>query len=308
MSKGQCITYCNVLAYFVEMALITLFYLGDVYTSNTPLSLEGKLINTVWIVILLLQGTFSMLPIFYSDDDFYEILCDKINLHFATIWVCITLGFFPMTTDNLSISFVSPILFFLLKLYSHTFVYRRIKYHDEGNAFVSRSEFFTLHITFSIIEAWISYLVLFSVFQVVLEHLETIEQKTLIEGDKILQGFGISAMTLIMWELTYNLTYYRDIIFSLFDWAIFGGIWYRNSKSDQPVEYILMSSMICFFISIGFTIITVVHSWESAFYLKYNSITEKLQHIENAMMKNNEEIALKDNYFLSKDNISLNSP
>lgn len=85
MSKGQCITYCNVLAYFVEMVLITLFYLGDVYTSNTPLSLEGKLINTVWIVILLLQGTFSMLPIFYSDDDFYEILCDKINLHFATI-------------------------------------------------------------------------------------------------------------------------------------------------------------------------------------------------------------------------------
>ena len=103
-----------------------------------------------------------------------------------------------MATNNISISFVSPILFILLKMYTHTFVYRRIKYHDEGNAFVSRAEFFSLHITFSIIEAWISYLVLFSVFQVVLEHLENIEKKTHIEGDKILQGFGVTAMVLIM--------------------------------------------------------------------------------------------------------------
>lgn len=278
ISRGKIITYLNIISHSVEMVLLTLLYLKDVTTSTTPLSLEGKLIQAVWVIIFLLQGTLAMLPLFYNDDDFYEILWDKISLNFVIIWIGLTICFFPLTSNQLMVSFISPILFFFLKVYSHTFVYRRIKYHDEGNAFVSRSEFFSLHITFSIIEAWISYLLLFSMFQVVVEYADY-QSKTghISESDSVLQGFGITAMVFILSEQTYNLTYYKDVIFSAFDWVIFGGIWYRNAYNSNGADFVNKGAMICFIISGCFTLITLLHSYESALYLKYFSITRKLR-------------------------------
>jgi len=94
---------------------------------------------------------------------------------------------------------MSPILFFTLKLYSHYFIYHKIKYHDEGNAFVSRLEFFCLHVTFSITEAWVTYLMLFSGFRVLVRYFNEIHDNGgSFEKYDTMQSFGILAMAIIM--------------------------------------------------------------------------------------------------------------
>ena len=190
-----------------------------------------------------------MLPLFYNDDDFYIILWDKIGLHFAVNWIVITCAFLPLLSNDLYMSFLSPLLFILLKFYSQIFVYRSIKYHDEGNAFVSRSEFFALHITFSFMEAWLSYLMLFSIFQAITNYMN---ESSGFEKDKVTQGFGIFAMVLMLWELTYYLAYYKDIIFAFFNCIIFSGIFYRNYSDEKDTRYVMQSSLAWFIISAWF--------------------------------------------------------
>lgn len=129
----------------------------------------------------------------------------------------LTAAFLPLQLTDFLLNGLSPVLFLFLKIYSHFMVYRKVKYHDEGNAFVSRSEFFAIHITFSMIEAWISYLLMWSAFVSVVQYIEhEKESGHVTENGKIIQAFGITAHVLILVELIYNLTYYKDVIFAIF--------------------------------------------------------------------------------------------
>lgn len=58
--------------------------------------------------------------------------------------------------------FVSFIIFAILKVYVHVFAYKRIIYKDDGRDYVSIKEFIAIHVTFSILYSWISYLVLYT--------------------------------------------------------------------------------------------------------------------------------------------------
>jgi hypothetical protein len=42
-------------------------------------------------------------------------------------------------------------------LYVHIFGYRRVKYLDDGRDCVSVKEFFSVQVTFSVLNSWVSY-------------------------------------------------------------------------------------------------------------------------------------------------------
>ncbi len=43
------------------------------------------------------------------------------------------------------------------------FLYRRVKYKDDGRELVSMVEFITIHVTFPILNAWISYMLAYQI-------------------------------------------------------------------------------------------------------------------------------------------------
>jgi len=167
----------NITAYIIEVIFMSLILLQNFFDAKTPISLEIRYIKFIWIIVLCLQAIFTLAPLIFNASDFYDLLAEKIGINFALICVWIIIfALIPSVGDNIYITLISPLLFLVLKLYSHYFIYHRIKYHDEGNAFVSRLEFFSLHVTFSVIEVWITYLLFFSAFQVIVDYLDWIEK------------------------------------------------------------------------------------------------------------------------------------
>ena len=172
-SKGRILALLNITAYIIEVIFMSLILIQTFFDAKTPISLEVRYIKVIWVIVLWLQAVFTLAPLIFNANDFYDLLSEKIGINFALIWVWITIfALIPSVNENIFITLISPILFFILKLYSHYFIYHRIKYHDEGNAYVSRLEFFSLHVTFSVIEAWITYLMFFSLFQVIGDYMD----------------------------------------------------------------------------------------------------------------------------------------
>lgn len=54
------------------------------------------------------------------------------------------------------------LVFLTLKLYVHFFVYKKIKYKDDGRDFVKIIEFLAIHVTFSVLHATLSYYTAYS--------------------------------------------------------------------------------------------------------------------------------------------------
>jgi len=52
----------------------------------------------------------------------------------------------------------------LLKAYLHYFTYRKIKYKDDGRDFVSISEYVTIHVGFSVLYSWCTYMMFYVLF------------------------------------------------------------------------------------------------------------------------------------------------
>jgi hypothetical protein len=75
-----------------------------------------------------------------------SILC----FTFATLWVYLY--------------FAATISFIALKFVNHYFGYLKIKYRDDGRDYVSAKEFVSIHATFSVLHAWISYCCYFNIF------------------------------------------------------------------------------------------------------------------------------------------------
>ena len=57
------------------------------------------------------------------------------------------------------------IAFVLLKFYVHYFGYRWVKYLDDGRDYVSIKEFFSVHVTFSVLNSWVSYFTFFIILR-----------------------------------------------------------------------------------------------------------------------------------------------
>ena len=86
-----------------------------------------------------------------------------------------SLGEIPYIKEGTQYIPVSVIAFVLLKckhywflttlVYVHYFGYRRVKYLDDGRDYVSIKEFFSVHVTFSVLNSWVSYFTFFIVLR-----------------------------------------------------------------------------------------------------------------------------------------------
>jgi hypothetical protein len=76
-----------------------------------------------------------------------------------------TLGEIPYINKGTNYIPISVIAFILLKFYVHYFGYRRVKYLDDGRDYVSIKEFFSVHVTFSVINSWVSYFTFFIILR-----------------------------------------------------------------------------------------------------------------------------------------------
>lgn len=83
--KGRIISALNFVAYIVEVVFMIFLLLDEFFESETPLSLEPRYIRVIWIIILCLQGAFTLSPLIFNAGDFYDILTDKIGVNFALI-------------------------------------------------------------------------------------------------------------------------------------------------------------------------------------------------------------------------------
>ena len=135
-----------------------------------------------------------------------------------------------------------PILSFVaLKLVMQYLIYEPLKYKDDGRDVVSVADFFTIHVTFPAINAWITYQMYYCVMVTVATLCDTklfslydssfcIEyqgagyDKRLVYWYTQMVPLSVIVFALLFVEASVNLTYYRDCVFSSTVFCIYLGM------------------------------------------------------------------------------------
>lgn len=164
-------------------------------------------------------------------------------------------------------------------MYVHYFGYRRVKYLDDGRDYVSFKEFLSIHVTFSVLNSWMTYFVYFNLFQFI----KIIEDAQKI--DPYQEFIGIVAMVAIMFETVVYLAYYKDVIFAMITLLNYVGMYIHNQEDieanpeDQVAEVeqcqITLISLTSFFI-----LVTLLHDFDKVFYRQYNKFYGKFKTFE----------------------------
>lgn len=79
-SEVEKITFFNILCYGIEMfTLAVCFSMGtnadsifEMANLDSPVSINSNFVYIAWIVIFLLKGTFSMLPLIYTNNNLHR--------------------------------------------------------------------------------------------------------------------------------------------------------------------------------------------------------------------------------------------
>jgi len=172
-----------------------------------------------------------------------------------------------MAIEDFRRYFIVVGLFCLLKIYSYFYIYKKIKYHDDGSCYVSRAEFFCLHVTYSVFHGWISFFFLHSAFQGIGMHYY---------DQQFMETLGCLSLMLLMIENCIYISYFKDIIFSLEVCAFYLGIFYKQDSYPALRKW----GQTLMVISLVFVIITLAHSWKSCFYTKYSYYLKLLQDVD----------------------------
>ena len=153
-------------------------------------------------------------------------------------------------------------------VYVHCFGYRKIKYLDDGRDYVSVKEFFSVHVTFSVLNSWVTYFAIFNLFvylkiQFFNKHEINITEATM----------TTIAMVLMMFETTIHLAYYKDIIFAIITLLNYIGMYLSNIEKYDPTrrdpELIEVLKLQKAFMSLTavFIAVTLLHDFDKVFYL-----------------------------------------
>lgn len=152
-------------------------------------------------------------------------------------------------------------------VYVHYFGYRRIKYLDDGRDYVSSKEFLAIHVTFSVLNSWMTYFVIFNFFQFVKNW------NGIIVIDEELEYAGIIAMVIMMFETTVYLAYYKDVVFAMVTLLNYIGMYIHNydDASKHPEKHgmitqVMHTQIVLMSITFVFIIVTVLHDFDKAFY------------------------------------------
>lgn len=154
--------------------------------------------------------------------------------------------------------------FFTLKVTNHYFGYLKIKYRDDGRDYVSAKEFLAIHCTFSLLHAWFSYCLYFSIFVMIHKIFVSLPGFNMLS----LESYGRVSLFLLLIEMAIYLAYFKDLIYALTTLVIYCGVFTSNFlgifvklSNDLPYLIGLTSILIA---------ITLLLDYRSAFYLNYD--------------------------------------
>ena len=253
---------------------------------DTPITLNRFVTYGCWLLVLFLQGTFSILPFINSHDEFEEILCYRIKYSYAVICIILSVAVCAFSIDTFKRFFLACACFLVLKVYSHYCVYVRIKYHDDGHDFVSRAEFLCLHVTYSVFHSWVTYCCFYTAFLAVAVlndyQSQPDKHKRLFMGAHI-ENWAVAAMVFMSIEMTIYVAYYKDVVFAGMNVLLSIGVYFSRYKStygdDGRVGY---TNGALFFVGVTFLGVTLLHSFQSAFYLKYANYVKRLKELQGS--------------------------
>jgi hypothetical protein len=169
-------TTLNFTAFLIQVIvlfLVQIYKNFDINIVDTPVSVTYNIFLSEKLLIVFLEVLFVILPLrcfrcFGASQHFQNILMLKVKWFFALqcLFQTIALMSFTLSEEKWFNKYpVNFVAFLLLKLYIHYFGYRRVKYLDDGRDYVSFKEFIAVHVTFSVLNCWITYFVILNFFQ-----------------------------------------------------------------------------------------------------------------------------------------------
>ena len=116
------------------------------------------------------------------------------------------------------ISLISLAIFLFIKVYTHIFIYRRIKYLEDGRDYVSEKEFVSIHMTFSLLHSLLSYYLVYNFISSIGFIIDEFVQQNVMSSTELIFSYevwSIWGLLFLFLEMSVYLTYYKDVIFSL---------------------------------------------------------------------------------------------
>lgn len=281
-------TSLNVIAFVIQVIVLTLVQIFKHFDTHfiklidTPVSITRGIFLSEILLIVILEILFVILPLrcfrcFGARQHFQNILMLKVKWFFALQCIFQTAAIMSFTLseeewfNRYPVNFAA---FLFLKVYIHYFGYRRVKYLDDGRDYVSMKEFLAIHVTFSVLNCWITYFVIFNFFQFV-KIWSGLER-----FNEYLEYAGIVGMVVIMFETTVYLAYYKDVIFAMVALLNYIGMYihsYDDEKQGQTVPEVLHTQIILITLTGVFILVTILHDFDKAFYQQYRKFFGKFQ-------------------------------
>jgi hypothetical protein len=150
---------------------------------------------------------------------------------------------------------------------------------DDGRDYVSVKEFFSVHVTFSVLNSWITYFAIFNLFVYLRDYI-FIKTAEFVHVNNFLSNV---AMTVMMFEATVYLAYYKDIMFAFITLLNYIGMYLYNTDVISPHEgsekHKSVTNLQIAFISLisVFIIVTLLHDFDKVFYRQYSKFYSKYQ-------------------------------
>jgi hypothetical protein len=177
--------YCvlNIIFYLAQMLILTLIILNVFGTESvlnpnlnvprSPLYVSQYMTDIGWISCFVLQGLFALRGLAGAKNSEHYKNCLMLKIKFSFMALCLLFMIsFVLASVLESQSQLNKYLnatlvileIFLLKVVIYLFIYRPIKYKDDGRELVSWFEFLTIHVTFPVLNAWVTYQLVYNMF------------------------------------------------------------------------------------------------------------------------------------------------
>jgi hypothetical protein len=268
------------------VALVTIFKNFDTNfwtPTDTPVSVNKMIFKVEVFLIIALEVLFVVLPLplfrcFGARQHFQNILVLKVKWFFALQCVFQACAIMSYTLSGEELFNKLPVNFFaflLLKgnllslisiVYVHYFGYRKVKYLDDGRDYVSSMEFLAIHVTFSVLNSWMTYFVIYNFFSVI----KILDQIT--DVNLAIETVSVIAMVIMIFESTVYLAYYKDIIFAMVTLLNYIGMYlhnYEGYKNLDTIKDVIMCQFSMIMLMIVFILVTIFHDFDKAFYQQY---------------------------------------
>lgn len=92
-------------------------------------------------------------------------------------------------------------------------------------------EYISIHVTFSVLHSWITYFVIFNLFNSVYYNKNSLMPNFLLTID--VKMWGVIAMVVMLVEMCIYLAYYKDIIFSTITLVNYVGMFLQNKLNHK---------------------------------------------------------------------------